>query len=217
MRICGALALVLLATACDQKGGKKEASSTTEGTDKKYEMLGVYPDRWTCELLVSEADVGTALGATATVAPGRKSGSKYVPGPCSYNVSAGGDAGAAVAWFFDVDCREDYEKRAETLFGQYVQQNDDLVEAYNKANAEGKTKTDAGVMKAPEDSAQVELGRRALDHHGQGLVFIDDDAPCYVRVVGPGTPQRLALGTLIAERLHEKNAPMEPHLPPRKK
>ena len=33
---------------------------------------------------------------------------------------------------------------------------------------------------------EVEVGRRALDHHGQGLLFVDDDSPCYVPIVGPG-------------------------------
>ena len=57
---------------------------------------------------------------------------------------------------------------------------------------------------------EVEVGAKGLDHHGQGLIFIDDDAPCYVRVIGPDAANRLALAQLIAKNLTFANAPMSP-------
>ena len=41
-------------------------------------------------------------------------------------------------------------------------------------------------------------------------MFIDDDAPCYVRVVGPNAAHRLELARLIAKNLTFANAPMTP-------
>lgn len=60
---------------------------------------------------------------------------------------------------------------------------------------------------ANAETKEVSVGRSALDHHGQALIFIDDDAPCYVRINGPGEAGRLGLAELIAERLGPENAP----------
>ena len=65
-------------------------------------------------------------------------------------------------------------------------------------------------QRAPEIAAEVAVGAKGLDHHGQGLIFIDDDAPCYVRVVGPDAARRLELAKLIAKNLTFANAPMTP-------
>ena len=66
------------------------------------------------------------------------------------------------------------------------------------------------MVHAPGAAVDVAVGAKGLDHHGQGLLFIDDDAPCYVRVVGPDAPRRLALAQLIAKNLTFANAPMSP-------
>jgi hypothetical protein len=65
-------------------------------------------------------------------------------------------------------------------------------------------------MRAPEEATVVQVGARGLDHHGQGLLFLDDDAPCYVRIVGPDSVRRLSLAQLIAKNLTFANAPMTP-------
>jgi len=223
MRIRRAAALaVLFAAACNQSDGKKagESQSATEAddTEPSRPMLGVYPDRFQCDTVVTDADLGTALGGTAT-----RSESAGAPPPknvartCGYLVTIGaGDAGVAESWSYDMDCRPDFEKRAELLFGQYVQQSADLVEAYTAQYGTKPQTNDAGVvMQAPAASKQVDVGRRGLDHHGQGILFLDDDAPCYVRIVGPGAERRLIVAKLVADQLHEANAPMTPHLAPK--
>ena len=120
------------------------------------------------------------------------------------------------AWTFDVDCRESYQKLADALFEQYTQTSAELVDRYAREVGPGKTiTTDAGVaLRAPEAAHEVPVGRRGLDHHGQGILFVDDDAPCYVRVVGPGAERRLAVAQLVARNLREANAPMTPHTTP---
>lgn len=41
----------------------------------------------------------------------------------------------------------------------------------------------------PEPAAEVAIGAKGLDY-GQGLIFIDDDAPCYVHVTGKDAPPK---------------------------
>ncbi|MFN0253182.1 MAG: hypothetical protein ACKV2T_40285, partial [Kofleriaceae bacterium] len=99
-----------------------------------------------------------------------------------------------------------------------------LVEQYNIASdaapvpdpapkKEPGKNVDAGIdapQRAPEEASAVQVGAKGLDHHGQGLLFIDDDAPCYIRVVGPDKERRLALALHIAKNLTFANAPMSP-------
>jgi hypothetical protein len=41
-------------------------------------------------------------------------------------------------------------------------------------------------------------------------LFIDDDAPCYVRVVGPEADRRMALARHLVSALTPATAPMTP-------
>jgi hypothetical protein len=221
IRVAALAVLISALGACNQSDARKEAEQAPSAQESASTrpMLGVYPDRFQCETIVSLADLGAALGGTATVndsagAPPPKNVAKG----CNYRVAIGaGDAVVSEEWGFDFDCRPDYQKRVDLLFAQYTQQSADLVAAYNaQYGSKPPPPNDAGVVqRAPTDAVEVDVGRRGLDHHGQGILFIDDDAPCYVRVVGPGADRRLMIAKLVAERLHESNAPMTPHLGPK--
>lgn len=210
-------ALAVLFTACNQSDGKKaeEAPSPKESTSTQP-MLGVYPDRFDCSTVVNEADLGAALGGTATrhESPGAPP-PKNVARQCEFNVASGtAEAPINETWIYDFDCRPDYLKRVEPMFEHAITDSAALVQAYAaQYGTKPPPPNDAGVVqRAPTDAVQVDVGRRGLDHHGQAILFIDDDAPCYVRVVGPGADRRLIVAKLVAERLHEANAPMTPHL-----
>jgi hypothetical protein len=220
IRVAALAVLTSVLGACNQSDAKKgaeQAPSAQEAPSRP--MLGVYPDRFQCESVVPLADLGAALGGTAAVndsagAPPPKN----VARGCNYRVTIGaGDAGVQEAWGYDLDCRPDYQKRVDLLFQQYTQQSADLVTAYNaKYHSKPPPPNDAGmVQRVPTDAKEVAVGRRGLDHNGNGLLFIDDDAPCYVRVVGPDADRRLIVAKLVADRLHEANAPMTPHLGPK--
>ena len=56
----------------------------------------------------------------------------------------------------------------------------------------------------------VSLGWVDKTDNFAGLIFIDDDAPCYVRVVGNDAARRLELAKLLAKNLTFANAPMSP-------
>lgn len=136
-------------------------------------------------------------------------------------------------WTFDVDCRDGMKQRADALFAQYRETSKQLVEQYAAAQAaaaknpggkhHGKGAGAPGTPGAddvaatthpPEPAVDVAVGAKGLDHHGQGLIFIDDDAPCYVRVVGKDAARRLALAQLVAKNLTFRNAPMTPRAAP---
>ncbi|MEJ7604055.1 MAG: hypothetical protein WKG01_39610 [Kofleriaceae bacterium] len=114
---------------------------------------------------------------------------------------------------FDFDCRDGMKQRVDKLFAQYQEQTAARIGQYNvESDAGVKPNPDAGTAQftKPGEAIEVSVGAKALDHNGQAILFIDDDAPCYVRVVGPDAPKRLALAKLVAKNLTFANAPMSP-------
>ncbi len=213
------LALALALAACSNDG-----SATTQakpaGGDELHKLAGVYPDKFECKSIATPDVLGGVLGGTVRELDSPSSMPRGVPHPCTYEVVI---QQPPEYWTFDFDCREGMKQRADALFKQYAQTSADLVEAYNGAMDAGPqpgAKHDAGVhdkdagidapQRAPEPASEVMVGLKGLDHHGQGLIFIDDDAPCYVRVVGPDSARRLELAKLIAKNLTFANAPMMP-------
>jgi hypothetical protein len=104
------------------------------------------------------------------------------------------------------------KQRADALFAQYKASTTDQIQHYEALSSAGAIKAgDAGALPhAPEPAVEVAVGAKGLDHHGQGLIFVDDDAPCYVRVLGKDAARRLELARLIAKNLTFANAPMTP-------
>jgi hypothetical protein len=201
------LLLTLVACTSGESGTTKRQEKTTEPERK---LAGVFPDRFQCESITKEAEIAQIVGATkAKKLESAISPPKGVPQPCNYEVVTDS---ALEYWTYDIDCRDHYKERADKLFQQYTRTSGELVQQYDHMTDAGLVKaTDAGiVIKRPEDAFEVQVGAKALDHHGQGLLFIDDDAPCYVRVIGPDAPRRLALATAVAKNLTFMNAPMDP-------
>lgn len=204
MRRC---VLLILLAGCGKDEGDGGAKKPVD--DQPRQLAGVYPDKWKCESIATLDQLGQVLGAAARKMDTPSSIPRGVPMPCNYEIAAQ----PLEYWTFDLDCRDGFKKRADALFEQYKQTSADLVNSYNGlADAKGGIKaTDAGVeIHAPMDAVDVPVGARGLDHHGQGLLFIDDDAPCYVRVIGPDPQRRLQLAQLLAKNLTFQNAPMTP-------
>ncbi len=202
--------------ACGNDGS---ATSQPKGTEPPTKLAGVYPDKFVCESVAPISALSTVLGGTVKQIDSPSSVPRGVPHPCNYEVQAQ----QPEYWTFDFDCRDGMKQRADALFAQYTRTSAELVEQYNAAADAGPqpgTKKepatrdkDAGVdapQRAPEAASEVMVGLKGLDHHGQGLIFIDDDAPCYVRVVGPDSARRLELAKMIAKNLTFANAPMNP-------
>ena len=207
---------ILLAACSNDGSATSQPKPTDEATTK---LAGVYPDKFVCDSIATTAVLGNVLGGTVKQIDSASSVPRGVPHPCTYEVMAQ----QPEYWTFDFDCRDGMKQRADALFAQYTRTSADLVEQYNAAADAGPQpggKRDAGVhdkdagvdapQRAPEAASEVMVGLKGLDHHGQGLIFIDDDAPCYVRVVGPDSARRLELAKTIAKNLTFADAPMNP-------
>jgi hypothetical protein len=198
------LPLIVLA-ACS-----KDSSSETndKAPEPSRKLSGVYPEKFQCESVTSLAALDQALGGKAQVVDNPMTPPKGVMHPCNYQIDI---AGQFEYWTWDADCRDGYKQRADALFAQYTNDSAAMVQQYNAVADAGIKPTDAGyVMHAPTGATEVQVGAKGLDHHGQGLIFVDDDAPCYVRVVGPDAGRRLELAKLVAKNLTFDNAPMTP-------
>ncbi len=209
---CLVFPLIGLLAACDSGSGTP-AKKTEKTTEPERKLAGVYPERFECGSVVKEEELATLLGAAkASLMTSAISPPRGLSQPCAYQVTMQ----ASVAyWTYDFDCRDGMKQRADALFAQYKRTSADLVQQFDIASDAGIKPNDAGIaIKRPDDAVVVEVGVKALDHHGQGLLFIDDDAPCYVRVVGPDAANRLELAKLIAKNLTFMNAPMTPRAAP---
>jgi hypothetical protein len=175
-------------------------------------LAGVYPDKWKCESIATLDALGAVLGGTVKPIDSPMSVPRGLPHPCNYEL----EAQPPEYWTFDLDCRDGMKQRADALFAQYKATSTELVDQYNAMADAGALKaTDAGIDRhTPEGAVDVAVGAKGLDHHGQGLLFIDDDAPCYVRVVGKDAARRLELAKLLAKNLTFENAPMSPRASP---
>jgi len=199
--------LVVLA-GCKNDG----AAASDPGPAAPRRLAGVYPEKWRCDSVATLDALGQVLGGTVKPIDSPMSVPRGVPHPCNYEVQAQ----SLEYWTFDLDCRDGMKQRADALFAQYKATSHELVEQYNALADAGAIKpNDSGVeLHTPEGAVDVAVGAKGLDHHGQGLLFIDDDAPCYVRVVGKDAARRLELAKLLANNLTFANAPMSPRALP---
>jgi hypothetical protein len=183
----------------------RAAATDVEPAAPPRKLAGVYPDQWRCDSVASLATLGELLGGTAKQLDSALAVPAGLPHPCSYEILGR----EPEYWTFDVDCRDGMKQRADALFAQYRESSGEAVARYAQLDA-GTRPGDAGVARAPEAAVDVAVGAKGLDHHGDGLLFIDDDAPCYVRVTGRDAARRLELARLIAKNLTLDNAPMKP-------
>jgi hypothetical protein len=199
-----------LAVACSSEGSATKQQE--KGAEPGRKLAGVYPDKFQCDTMAKPEDLTQLLGAVkVTAMVSAFTPPKGVPLPCNYEAVM---QDHVEYWTFDFDCRDDMKKRADALFEQYKRTSADNQAQFDHVMDAGlyKPNPDAGpvVIKRPDDAVEVQVGAKGLDHHGQGLIFIDDDAPCYVRVIGPDASHRLALAQLLAKQLTFANAPMTP-------
>ena len=207
---CSHVLVVLVLAACSKDDGPATKEKPAEGDGRK--LAGVFPDRFKCESIASVEALGQVLGGAPHQLDSALSVPKGLPRPCNYEVLV---QNTPEYWTFDIDCRDTYKQQADRLFAQYKDDSAAMVHQYDAVADAGIKPTDAGVViKRPGDAVEVQVGAKGLDHHGQGLIFVDDDAPCYVRITGPDAARRLELAKLLAKNLTFANAPMTPRAMP---
>lgn len=219
-RFMSVLALVVVALAgCNDE----RAAASDPRAAASRQLAGVYPDQWRCDSIATTAVLGQLLGGAARPVDSAAPVERGLPHPCIYEVQAR----ELEFWTFDIDCRDGMKQRADALFAQYKELSREAIEQYSaRASADPPRPRDRGEVRPapprngevddrqprakPEPAVEVAIGSKGLDHRGQGLIFIDDDAPCYVRIVGKDAARRRELGKLIAKNLTFANAPMTP-------
>ncbi|HET6612086.1 MAG TPA: hypothetical protein VFG83_08865 [Kofleriaceae bacterium] len=159
-------------------------------SDPAPEILptGVPPQSFACESVTPKADLARIAGvAEAAISrqPSPFSPPAGVASPCYYAIGApqANDAGAVSQRLlsFDIDCRPRALSDAAELMATYA---------------------------AQPEAAAVRIGKSGLDHSRTQILFIDDNAPCYVRVTTPDQPLRTGVARLIAKNLTAATAPM---------
>lgn len=230
-----ALAASLLATGCEDTRPKAASPPPKVGAgsadDAPTGLVGVEPSKFQCSSIIATTALGELLGGTATQGEAAMPPPPGTPAQCVYQVTRPDGSGTtSSAWSFDFDCRQGMRARAMPLFEQYRRDSIALASVTDEERAQankvpvmesqgGKPAAKPAKPVKPDKPAvdpmavDVDVGERGLDHQGQGLMFIDDDALCYVRVGGPDAAGRLALAKAIAAALHPANAPMSPRAP----
>ena len=173
-----AAAAVWLAAACGkEKEPAKRAVLVEDDKPAPAQAMGVLAVDFKCASVVALETVEAAVGKPLEEVDTGFTMPQGVPKPCHY---ASAIPEQPEEWSFDMDCR-----------GRAMDDGARLM-------AEHGTKPGAKA---------VMVGRSGIDHSNTQLLFFDDDAPCYVRVNGPGEAERLSLARAIADGLTRRNAP----------
>jgi hypothetical protein len=173
-----AAAALLLPAACGKEKDQKKAPLLVEDDEPgSAQAMGVLAVDFKCESVIAPEAVEAAVGRPLDPSESGFTPPQGVAKPCLY---ASAIPDQPEEWSWDIDCRERAMKDGARLM------------------AEHGTKPGARA---------VMVGRSGLDHSNSQLIFFDDDAPCYVRVNGPGEAERLSLARAIADGLNRHNAP----------
>lgn len=182
-----AAALAALSFASCKKEAKENPAPKVLAADDETmpAAIGVYPSEFKCESVAPLPDVISAVGQVVTLRPPAFDPQFGTPGACEYHgeekkPAEGIDAGPYPSWSFDIDCRTLGLKSGKRLMATYAKD---------------------------ETSTPIRVGKSGIDHRNTVLLFIDDDSPCSVRVLGLGRERREALAKLVAENLTATNAP----------
>jgi hypothetical protein len=199
------LAGLALAAGCESKSSGAAPEPDPAAADIK--LVGVDLDRWSCDLIATPAVMSETLGVPTRGVDSTLGSAPGTPKPCNFVA----EGPVPEAWSFDFDCRDQALATAEKLFVEYTARNEELIAQYDAATGGKVVTNDAGVEQhAVGAPSPVQVGKKALDHHGQAILFIDDDTPCYARVAGPDAARRLLVAKLVAQKLTPATAPMRP-------
>ncbi len=174
--------LTLLASALPGCKGDDSASSARklgidEPTPEGY-LVGVRPEDFACESLLTIEQATEIFGGRVEQVESPHTPPVGVPGSCNFVSFAEGRE--PLRWSFDLDCREGAHSDAGQLMVRY-------------ADAQG--------------AKPMRIGRSALDHNDSALLFIDDDTPCYGRVLGPGQDTRARIAEILVPAIDAHSAP----------
>ncbi len=174
----GIAAALWLASSCSkEKEPAKRRVLVEDDKPAPIQSLGVLAVDFKCESVIAPETVEAAVGKPLDPVVSDFTPPQGVAKPCQY---ASAIPEQPEDWSWDIDCRDRAANDGARLMAEHA---------------------------AKPGAKAVLVGRSGLDHSGVQLIFFDDDAPCYVRVNGPGEAERLALARAIADGLTRRNAP----------
>ena len=154
-------------------------------------MRGVSPGAFKCESVASIPSMEKLLGAGIKV---QETGFAPPPGVARQCAFSRKVEDRLEMWSFDVDCRDSAHQDARDRMVQHT-----------ACAKKAEDASDAGPRPGTE---KLSIGKGGLDHHGVALLFIDDDTPCHVRVLGLDAERRKKFARLLAKNLTPDTAPI---------
>ena len=146
-------------------------------------LVGIRAEDFRCESVLSSAQSTEIFGGRVNLVASPFTPPAGVPKSCNY-VSHDADR-EPMQWSFDLDCREGALSDASKLLVSYA---------------------------GNPDARPLRIGQSALDHHNSALIFIDNDTPCYGRVLGPASEGRSQVAMILVDALNPRSAPTGSHL-----
>ncbi len=173
------LAALQVCVSCSNDGPTNDTAKLglDEPAPNDY-LIGVQPSEFLCESLIRPEQATELFGGRVEHVGSLHTPPNGVPSSCDYISYAEGRS--PLRWSFDLDCRPGAHSDAGQLMAQYA---------------------------SAQAAMPLRIGRSALDHHDSALLFIDDDTPCYGRVLGPGQDIRIRLARLLVPSLTPQSAP----------
>lgn len=197
MRWCAVLLIGAAACGGDTQSSQSQAGASAKaGSGERTDgFVGVDPSVFDCETVVPQALVASAVGGAVEPMESMFTPPRGTPKPCDYmmidppavELQDGAPAPAQMLWSVQFDCRDDYVQSTAAEMQRLVD---------------------------TEGAQRVTVGKWGIEHRDAALLFLDDDAPCSVKVVGPGVAQRGAIARLVAQKLTPGTAPMRPRAAP---
>ena len=224
MRKANVVALLVL-WGCAQENPydpKHEAAKKAASMPKQPpKVVGIDPDKFDCTKFVSLEEIAKIAGGGEIVVDATGIATKAgTPAPCTY-IKPHKYTEAEIKQMEreeEARAKKAMSGRDTTIAEEVAAWGKNLDKVYgisfdcrNPAQQEHLSWM-AQLKAKPESKARdVEVGKGgAIDHSGSHLIFLDDDTPCAVVVMGPDEPSRLALAQLVQGRLVLENAPMTP-------
>ncbi len=179
--VCHLLVLSCVAFGWSCKDGDTVDDEPKLGIDEPEPegyLIGIRPEDFACESLFTIEQANDVFGGRVEQVESPHTPPTGVPGSCNFvSYAEGRDP---LRWSFDLDCREGAHDDGSQLMVRY-------------ADAPG--------------AKPMRIGISALDHNDSALLFIDDDTPCYGRILGPGQAIRVRIAEILVPALTPRSAP----------
>ena len=177
-----ALLLLLCTASCGHQKDDAPTPLVVDEQPAQTYLVGIRAEEFECASVLSTEQATELFGGRVTKVEAPFTPPSGVPRACNY-VSYATERDP-IQWSFDLDCREGALKDAGKLLVTYAE---------------------------TPGAAPLRIGQSALDHHDSALLFIDDNTPCYGRVLGPDRDGRSKLATILVAALTPRSAPTGAH------